>query len=348
MVEAQTITSQPKYPYHLVWISTNSCNARCHHCSSNSSLRTEDELSSEELFNLLDDLVGVGILDFGVSGGEPLLRPDIFEILSYAVRVGMSVGLGSNGSSLTEAQAAKLAATGVNRLQISLDGLRDAHDTLRNWPGLFDRVLSSIRVAQHAGVRVHVCCTINALNYSTLEAYVDFVAELGVKRINFSRFVPTGRGSHRLDLVSDEWRNVIERVAELQKRYKNNLEIVTHLAQQVLVEPSLSNQTCFAGCQAGIQQACITANGTVLPCVLLPVELGNIRSRPFAEIWRTSPIVASLQRREELAGACGACDFKWKCGGCRAVAYAVTGDYLQTDPRCWIANANKEATKPNC
>lgn len=112
--------------------------------------------------------------------------------------------------------------------------------------------------------------------------------------------------------------------------------MVTHLAQQILVDSKVAGMPGFIGCQAGIGQGCITANGTVLPCVLLPVPVGNVRSKPFGEIWRSSPIIQALQARRSLKGACASCFFKDRCGGCRAVALAKTGDYLATDERCWL------------
>ena len=113
--------------------------------------------------------------------------------------------------------------------------------------------------------------------------------------------------------------------------------MATHLAQQILVDRQVTGMPGFIGCQAGIGQGCVTANGSVLPCVLLPVPVGNIREKPFVEIWTTSPVIQALQSRQSLQGACGSCFFKDRCGGCRAVALAKTGDYLATDERCWLA-----------
>jgi radical SAM protein with 4Fe4S-binding SPASM domain len=325
----------PQAPLHMVWISTNACNTRCLHCSSNSERRTPDELTTEEVFRLVDDLVDFGVLDLAISGGEPLLRRDLFSIAAHAGARGMAVGVGSNGGKLKARQAAALRDAGVGRVQFSLDGFQGAHDTLRRWPGLFERVLASVALAQESGLRVHLCCTINRLNEDELEPFTAFVAGLGVGRLNFSRYVPTGRGTDALDLRRGEWRRVMERCAALRAEYRGRLDIVGHLAQQVLVDAEIAAQPAFAGCQAGIGQGCVTANGTVFPCVLLPVPVGNVRERPFAEIWRNAPVLEELRDRGRLQGKCAGCGVRDRCGGCRAVAYAQTGDYLAADPRCW-------------
>ncbi|MDD5558685.1 MAG: radical SAM protein [Candidatus Methylomirabilis sp.] len=322
----------------MVWLATTACNARCLHCSSNASVRSPDELRTNEAIDLLSQLAEAGVVDLAISGGEPLLRPDLLEIIAEARRLGLAVGVGSNGAVLSERKAALLAASGINRFQVSLDGFHTAHDTIRRWPGLFDRALRTIEVAACAGLRVTVCCTINRLNAAELEPFTEFISSTKIIRLNFSRYVPTGRGTDELDLTDEEWRLVITLSAELRIRYRGKVDIVNHLAQQIFVDHELEGMPGFIGCQAGIGQGCVTANGTVLPCVLLPIPLGNIREGTFRQIWLNSPVIRVLQSREYLKGECAACQVRNRCGGCRAVAYAKTGDYLATDPRCWLVN----------
>jgi radical SAM protein with 4Fe4S-binding SPASM domain len=337
---------RPVTPLHMVWLATDGCNARCLHCSSNSARRSPDELNTAEAKDLMTQFAHVGVVDLAVSGGEPLLRRDLFDVVAHARALGMSVGIGSNGGRLTAQQAAQLAASGVGRFQVSLDGMRAAHDRLRRWPGLFDRVQNTIDTVAGLGVRVHVCCTITQLNVAELEDFVAFVATRPVRRINFSRYVSTGRGTGLLDLDDAAWREVMLRCMALRDIYADRLEITTHLAQQILVDPCVADMPGFIGCQAAMGQGCVTATGDVLPCVLLPIRMGNVRQRPFAEIWRDSPVAARLRDRSALGGACGTCVLRDRCGGCRAVAYARTGDYLAADPRCWLPNARAaEATE---
>lgn len=327
---------RPEMPFHMVWLATDACTARCLHCSSNSAKRKPDELKTEEVFDLIDQLASAGVVDFGISGGEPLIRRDLFDIIAHAKARGMSVGVASNGAKLPEPVARRLAGLRLNRLQLSLDGLPQAHDALRLWPGLFERVRTSIATARAHGLRVHICCTINRLNADHLEAFVELLAGLDVQRLNFSRYVPTGRGTDKLDLSDAEWRAIIETTSLLKSRYAGRLEIVSHLAQQILVDDEVADMPGFIGCQAGRGQGCITANGSILPCVLLPVSVGNIREAPFASIWSTSSVIRSLQDRTNLEGTCGSCAVRSRCGGCRAVAFAKTGRLFAQDPRCWL------------
>lgn len=326
----------PETPYHVVWLATDACTARCLHCSSASARRSADELSTEEAKDLIDQLVMAGVVDLGISGGEPLLRRDMLDILAYAKAQGLVVGVASNGAKLTPARAAQLADIGLDRLQVSLDGFAEQHDALRQWPGLFDRVLRTIGTATTAGLSVNVCCTVNVLNADTLEDFVCLLAGVGIKRLNLSRFVPTGRGSSGLDPGDRAWPEIIKRCAALKTAYRGRLEIVTHLAQQIFVDDEACGMAAFAGCQAGRGQGCVTANGTVLPCVLLPMAIGNIRRASFRDVWTNSPIIRRFHDRHYLEGACGTCAARERCGGCRAVAYARSGNPFGADPRCWI------------
>lgn len=331
-------------PVHMVWISTNACNARCQHCSSASAERTPDELTTAEILRVVDEFATAGVLDLGVSGDEPLLRRDLFDVIARVRAHGMTIGVGSNGTSITRANARRLKDAGVDRLQISLDGSKSSHDCLRCWPGLFERVLRAIAVSIDAGLRTHVCCTINRLNASELASFAEAVCQLGVRRINFSRFVPTGRGAHSLDLTNQEWHQVISRCVEIRDRYRGTMEVVTHLAQQVLVDPDVRIMQAFSGCQAGRAQGCLSANGNVMPCVLLPVVIGNVRFASFEEIWRSSAVIRTLQKQDQVKGRCAVCPHAPRCGGCRAVAFARTGDYLASDERCWL---NPRAEQPD-
>ena len=329
-------TYRPTFPIHMVWLATNACTARCLHCSSNSAKRSADELTTAEAIEMVDQLADNGVVDLGISGGEPLLRHDLLAIIGHAKARGMSVGVATNGAKLPQSLANRLASLELNRLQVSLDGPPAEHDRLRCWPGLYERAIASIRIARRAGLRVHVCCTITSLNVDVLDTFVHSLTFLNVQRLNFSRYVPTGRGTDALDLPDSRWRSVVEQCTALKKQYLGQLEIVTHLAQQILVDDEVADMPAFIGCQAGRGQGCISANGTVQPCVLLPLPLGNLRKTSFREIWEGSPTVHTLQGRAHLQGKCGTCLVRERCGGCRAVAYARTGDVVASDPRCWL------------
>jgi radical SAM protein with 4Fe4S-binding SPASM domain len=332
----------PRFPLHMVWLATNLCNARCLHCSSNSGQPMPGELDTREALDMLDQLAGCGVVDLAVSGGEPLLRRDLLDVVAHAKQLGLSVGIGSNGAKLTEAQARALAALGLDRLQVSLDGFGAAHDSLRRWPGLFERALRTIALARDAGLRVHVCFTITRFNVDEIEDMAALAVRQGVKRLNLSRFVATGRGTAVLELPDEAWQDVIRRCQKLREQMRPELEVVTHLAQQVLVDEQAACMPAFIGCQAGVAQGCIQADGTVFPCVLLPVAIGNIRTQRFAQMWQGSPIIAALRDRSLLQGPCGTCGHRARCGGCRAVAYARTGNMFASDPRCWLPSSSPQ------
>lgn len=330
-------TFRPSTPFHMVWLATDACNARCRHCSSRSGTRSPDELTRQEAIGLIDQMADAGVVDLAISGGEPLLRKDLFAIIGHARERRMSVGVGSNGGKVTKTQLDRLATLGISRFQVSLDGFWENHDWLRCWSGLFEQAVRTIELARAAGLRMHVCCTIYRGNANTMEEFTEYVAGLGVDRLNFSRYIPTGRGTAALDLPDGAWQQVAQTCAALRERYRGRIEIVTHLAQQIMVSPEVADMAGFIGCQAGVGQGCVTANGTVLPCVLLPIAVGNVRDRSFADIWRQSPVIRALQERQGLEGACGTCAVKSRCAGCRAVAFARTGNLFATDPRCWVA-----------
>jgi radical SAM protein with 4Fe4S-binding SPASM domain len=326
---------RPAAPLHVVWLATQACRLSCVHCSSNAGGPGRNELSTLEAARLIDDLADAGVVDFAISGGEPLLRRDVVDLVRHAKDRGLAVGLGSSGLGLRR-HLARLAATGLDRLQVSVDGTREQHDTLRRYPGLHALALSTIRDAIAAGLRVTMCCTINARNHDSLEHVISAALECGVERVNFSRFVPTGRGTAALDLSADEWRAAIERCHTLQNAYAGRVQIVTHLAQMILLEPALGTVPGFAGCQAGRGQACIAADGSVWPCVMLPIAVGNVRQRSFADIWRSAELIRALADRSRLEGGCRTCGVTEKCGGCRGVAFARTGNPFAADPRCWL------------
>jgi radical SAM protein with 4Fe4S-binding SPASM domain len=343
---APSFLFRPQIPYHIVWLATNACNARCVHCSSDAAKKLPGELTTDEAKSVFNDLADFGVFDVAVSGGEPLTRSDIFEVMEHAAGLGIRLGLGSNGSTVTPSKVDKLLKLGLDRLQISLDGLESTHNTARRWNGLFQKSVNAIKLGLNAGLRVHVCFTAHRLNFKEIGSVIDFCSELGVRRFNFSRLVPTGRADTILDLLPGEWKETIAVFNAKRKEYADQMDFTTHLAQQILSDPSLEDHLGFSGCQAGVGQGCIDSVGNVTPCVMLPVIIGNIRERSFADIWRSSETIKALRDRSQLKGWCRSCTHRDKCGGCRGVAYGYTGDPLAEDPRCWLFAPLDQ--KPQC
>ena len=284
---------------------------------------------------MLTELASLGVFDMAFSGGEALVRGDIFALVAHATEHRIRVGLGSNGSTVNRRVVAQLRSAGLHRLQISIDGLEPTHDLARRWRGLFAKAERAIQIGLDGGLRVHVCFTAHRLNHTELAAVIDWCGEWGVHAFNLSRFIPTGRGTRALDLTTREWRDVTALFEAKRRELSNRMQFSTHLAQLVLADPELNCVPGFVGCQAAAGQACIGPEGEVSPCVMLPLIVGNIRERSFAEIWTKSPELIALRDRSRLEGRCNTCRLRAKCGGCRAVAYAYTGNPLASDPRCW-------------
>lgn len=340
MVDHARITSRlvPDVPYHLVWISTNACNAKCIHCSTEATKRLPNELSTEEVKKMFLELSKIGVFDIAISGGEPFVRSDMMEIIQYMSSLGLKVGIGSNGSTVTKKITDQLKQIKISRLQISIDGTESIHDLSRRWNGLFKKSKQAIFYGIESGLNVHVCMTLHKMNYLVMEEVIEMCAEWGVKRFNLSRFIPTGRGDSSLDLDKKTWHSLMFRYEQVKKNYTGTMEMTTHLSQSILLNPELDCHSGFIGCQAGIGQGCIGPTGDISPCVMLPVKVGNLREKSFSEIWQSSSIINGLKARDQLKGNCGVCSFREKCGGCRAVAYSYTGDLFETDSRCWLTN----------
>lgn len=339
---------QPALPYHMVWLVTNACNARCVHCSSAAASRLPGELTTNEAEDMLDQFAECGVLDLAISGGEPLLRPDIFHLLEHARDRRIRCGIGSNGSPVTPEVVRRLRDAEVTRIQISIDGLQATHDLARRWVGLFKRAMRAIELAKSEGMPVHVCFTVHRLNVHDLAAVIDLCAELGVNRFNMSRFVPTGRGTPSLDLPHKQWKSVAQTFLAKRAEHESRMSFTTHLAQLVLLDNDGCSQESFRGCQAGIGQGCVDSIGQVTPCVMMPTVIGSIREKRFRELWEESPLIQALHDRSNLKGPCGTCAFRERCGGCRGVAFAYSGDPLASDPRCWLHHPSDKTqpTKP--
>lgn len=330
---------EPAFPLHMVWCVTNVCNAKCIHCSSASGKPLPGELSTEEALSLVRQLWEGGCFDLALSGGEPVLRPDIEEIIAYASGLGMRVGIGSNGWFIDSRRARRLKELGLARLQISLDGIGEVHDQVRGMKGLFQRAMGAVQASIDAGLTTHVCFTPHRHNLHQLEAAIDLTADAGVHLFNLSQFVPVGRGNREMDLSAGDWKTVARLWVRKRREYEGRMRFTSHLAQMVLVDPTLAGCGGFRGCQAGVAQGCISADGWVTPCVMLPVSVGNIREKPLREIWETSPELLALRDRNGLGGVCNSCSVRDRCGGCRGVAFSYTGDYMAEDPHCWLVAA---------
>jgi radical SAM protein with 4Fe4S-binding SPASM domain len=321
----------------VAWETTSACNLSCSYCRAKATASPEkEELSTEEALSFIDEIACLRPMLI-LSGGEPLLRPDIFLLARHAADRGMRVSLATNGTLLTPEIVEKIVSAGVARVSISLDGASpERHDANRG-PGCFEKALKGIESLQ-GKIDFQINFTITNKNEGETLAIFDLAERLGAKALHFFFLVPTGRGRED-DLISAERQEELLRLID-DERSKRSMEIqVTCAPQFARIARAGSGRRHGGGCLAGTSFIFISRNGSVYPCGYLPVLAGSIKEKKFIEIWEKSPVLMSLRERN-LLGLCGDCSFRRACGGCRARAYAKTGNYLESDPLCKGAGAS--------
>jgi AdoMet-dependent heme synthase len=361
-------------PYVVSWNLTYRCNLACEHCyldaGSTPQVGTENfsdrsELGTEECFKVIDQIASfapecVTIL----TGGEPLLRRDILEIVRRAAERGLWVVVGTNGVRITENVAQRLAEAGARGLSLSLDALDpDRHDRFRRVRGAWRNTVEGAEILNRTGLPFIVQTTAGSHNLGELEAIADFAHDrLAAKVWNLYFLVPTGRGQFVSDISPAQYDEVLASLYRIQRKYDRrmlvNAKCAPHYIKTVLENsgettesiptdgesatesswPRLSPIRTYSGgaggCPAGTHYMGIRPNGDVTPCPYLPVFAGSLRSASLADLWNSSELFADIRRRSSLGGRCGACEMNAHCGGCRARAYGITGDLMAEDPLC--------------
>ena len=314
----------------VAWETTAACNLSCRYCRACATPAPEpDELSTEEALAFLDSIAPLQPMLI-LSGGEPLLRPDIFQIIRHAVSLGLRVSLASNGTLITPEVADEIAASGVSRVSISLDGASAEKHDLSRGPGSFRAALNGMENLR-GKVDFQINFTITKKNESEVSNIFDLAEKVGAKALHFFFLVPTGRGQEE-DLITPERQEELLMQID-QERAQRGMEVQVTCAPQYarLARPGKGRRK--GGCLAGKNFVFVSQKGDVYPCGYFPLRVGNIREQNFIEIWENSPELRALRERN-LKGKCGRCSFTKVCGGCRARAYAKTGDYLGPDPSC--------------
>jgi len=308
----------------LAWEVTAACNLCCSYCRASAcALPDKDELTLDEARRLIDEAAPLKPMLI-LSGGEPLMRPDIFDIIDYAVSRGLRVSLATNGTLLTPDIVFRIKKAGVSRVSISLDGpTSEIHDATRG-QGCYQRSLRGMELLR-SQVDFQINVTITRINQGDVVPMLDLAQRLGARALHFFFLVPTGRGNVR-DIISVETQEELLKLIK-EEGSKRRMEI------RVTCAPQYARMGGGGGCLAGRSFAFISRRGEVFPCGYMPVLAGNIREKSFAEIWKTSHVFTALRDRK-LNGSCGSCRYKMACGGCRARAYAESGDFLGQDPLC--------------
>lgn len=329
-----------RVPLYVVWETTLDCNARCVHCYSNAEFgrsSAERWWPTGDALALIDDLADEGVLILALSGGEVLLRRDWPEIVGRGVARGMRVTLATNGLALTPKVARRLGELGIWNVTVSLDGARaETHDRVRGHVGTFDAACRAVRVLRDAGVRATVNFTPMAINWQEAPEVVALAARLGASKVNLTEYVYLSRGGRELMLPHDTLRDVLTTWRGQAEAHRGSIEVDWHDCRvALLLDGEEAGQ--YRGCGAGYTHCRITADRDVTPCVVLPISVGNLRERRFAEIWRDAPELTRIRDRASITeGNCARCVHKSVCGGCRAMSYAAYGDAYRGDPSCWV------------
>lgn len=323
------------------WNTTNECNMYCEHCYRNAGVGVKGELNTTEGKALLDEIDKAGFNIIIFSGGEPLVRQDIYELVEYASKIGLRPVLGSNGTLITLEVARKLKEVGLKGIGISLDSLdAEKHDKFRNYNGGFTATVNGMKNCREVGLPFQVHTTVMNWNMDEILNITDFAVDMGAVAHHTFFLVPTGRGSNIEDqsLNRDQYEDLLKNIMLKQKEVSIELKPTCapefmRIAKEMGMNPRFSR-----GCLAGTSYCIINPVGNVQPCAYLDLPIGNVREIPFNEIWNNNPIFKEL-RTLDYKGKCGVCNYKNACGGCRArVAFYNNGDYMAGETQCLYDN----------
>ena len=345
--------------YSVSWNLTQRCNLLCAHCymSAFPGADASGELTTGECRRVMDEIARVNPNVFLIlTGGEPLLRRDIFELADYAAEKRFTVVLGTNGVLLREKQAGLMRRHGIMGASISLDSTeRNKHDAFRHLPGAWDGAVRATEALRAEGLDFSLHMAVTDWNVEEIPAMIDLATELGAKVLNLFFLVRTGRGQELTDITPDRYEQILSYLARVQgvgngSEPEDPWSTPVGRAGPLLIRakcaphfrriiwemdprsPLLRNYA-YGACPAGKYYCRITPEGDVTPCPYMPVAAGNLRRASFADLWERASVFADL-REPRLGGRCGACEFSKICGGCRCRAYATHGDYLAEDPAC--------------
>ncbi len=339
------------HDFFIQWHLTERCNLRCLHCYQQDRKPAELPLASiretigeaADMVRDWEDTYGIRLsMSYNVSGGEPFLRSDLFEVLEEISATGADIYILSNGTVVTGEIARRLGRIGVKGVQVSIEGPKKIHEEIRG-EGSFDASVKGVRALLEAGITVTLNATLSTVNAGYFREMLDIAKSLKVQRLGYSRLVPYGRGAAMLDkmIPADEVRKLYMDIFSLDP---SPVKIVTGdpVASQLSeAEGEDMGDTAIGGCAAGVSGLTILADGTITPCRRLNVPIGNITTDSLREVWATSPILEKLRDRSCYKDRCGACKRWASCRGCRAIAYAFskavgTDDLLADDPQCFI------------
>jgi AdoMet-dependent heme synthase len=342
MEPAQPAAAATALPHIVAWNLTQRCNLACAHCyiSAGSWHGEAGELSTAECHRITDEILElVDAPLFILSGGEPLLRDDLEQIAAYASGRGATVVVGTNGTRLSDERITSLQRAGVTGVAVSIDSL-DAryHDRFRHGGGALDATLAAVDRLRARQLDFIVQTSVTRGNRDELRSIARWAAERGAVAFNVYFLVQTGRGEGMRPLAPAENEAVLAELAALEREYRGRMLIRSKCQPQLMRhvyegDPDSPLLNYATRCPCGVQYCRITPEGKLTPCPYLPVVAGDLRTQRFTDVWRDSPVLHAL-RAGSPGGKCGECEYRVVCGGCRARAYADTGDLLAEDASC--------------
>jgi radical SAM protein len=337
-------------PMLVIWEATQACDLACVHCrASAQSERSPGELSTEQGYRLLDEIRSFGEPLMVFTGGDPLKRPDLFELIRYSVKIGLRTNVTPSATPLLTNQAIdKFKEAGVTRMAISVDGHDAAsHDDFRGIPGTFDRAMAALSHAREIGLDTQFQTTVTRRNMNHLPEIADIVSEMRSKMWSLFFLIVTGRALASEDLLAEEYEHVFDFMYNLSKTAPFGIKTTEamhyrrYIAQRMKADHgAVVNESArgvafrTAGVSDGKGFVFVSHQGEIFPSGFLPVSGGNVLHESLTDVYRNSDLFKTLRDTTRREGKCGICEYQKVCGGSRARAYALTGDFLASDPRC--------------
>jgi AdoMet-dependent heme synthase len=337
-------------PMLVIWEVTQACDLACVHCrASAQSERSTSELTTEQGYRLLDEIRSFGEPLMVFTGGDPLKRPDLFDLIRHSVKIGLRTNVTPSATPLLTPQAIdQFKEADVTRMAISVDGHDAAsHDDFRGVPGTFDRAMLALRHARDIGLDTQFQTTVTRRNMEHLPEIAEIVKEMRSKMWSLFFLIVTGRALENDDLLADEYEGVFNFMYELSKTAPFGIKTTEamhyrrYVAQRIKAEHGVTENESARGVAwrtAGVSDGkgfvFVSHQGEIFPSGFLPVTGGNVLRDSLTDIYRNSELFKTLRDTSLREGKCGICEYQKICGGSRSRAYALTGDFLAEDPRC--------------
>lgn len=338
-----------KLPYLVNFALTTKCNLSCLHCSSIGYRHIRGELSTQEVFRVIDQLNILGVFELFFDGGENLLRADFLDICRYASDSGIDVSFSTNGLLVDEPTAKSLKKIGVKYIQISLDGAKPGtHDFFRGKNGAYSKALDCIKLLKENDIDIIVACTISRHNRAELDEVIQLCIQQGIKKLIFTRPIHVGNANINCDLFLDktELESIYLRLLQKKIGVADKLHInFTHnpvlipLVKKMKMSSNIKNELIKSlSCAAGKRMCWVTSTGDITPCPVIPMTLDNIRDTPFDKIWKENEVFNKLRNcKQYINQDCARCrQFSLCEGGCHADAYGVENNLFAKDPMCMM------------